>query len=65
MLLFAIVALILTTAALVTSVICTLNFNRGLKVINDQKDKVARQSYLALGERSRSTSAFYLPDEGH
>lgn len=65
MLLFAVVALTLTTAALITSVVCMLNFNRGLKVINDQKGQIARESYLALGERSRYASTSDLPDERH
>ncbi|KAJ5156088.1 hypothetical protein N7492_008891 [Penicillium capsulatum] len=56
MMLFAIVALVLTTGALIVSVICMLNFNRGLKMVNNQKSYVARESYFTLGERSHSPS---------
>lgn len=54
MLLFAFMSLVFTVAVVVVSIICTMNFNHGLKAVNEHKIQAARDSYMALSERGRS-----------
>lgn len=55
MLLFAFIALVLTAATLVCAIICMVNFNRGLKMVNMKRKDVARESYMMKGVEANTS----------
>lgn len=61
-LLFAFMSLVFTVGVVVVSIICTMNFNRGLKAVNEHKIQAARDSYMALSERGRSPVPVHSSD---